>query len=429
MHVLTNVEKPCTLRSSSKQKWGSSIKTISYAQTNIGPVRSNNEDNYYCNGSYKQNAQSPVEELVSAPEGDGLLFGVFDGMGGEARGEDAALICAQTLSAFQSRDMQYEAPAYFAQANAAVCEISRSGGAVSGSTAAVAYFRGNRMFACNVGDSRIYFWRAGELRRLSRDHTKYQQMVDDGFLQPKQDANCSEKHVLTQYLGMNGMLAPHFAVSVRLQPGDRVLLCSDGLTGHLSDVQLAAILGADLSLQLIGRRLVQQALEAGERDNITAVLVEIAALDAETLPDDSAPVQSAQELTQTRRFEVSPEKIAAQREAQRQKQRQELHREILMILLVTLAVLALVGGILYVSLSRPFRNAKPVSTPASEPESSTAPIETMEPVAPMQTVEPFPDIDIQQPFPPGLPEFEITPEMEAELQKSLEQSISNLRKP
>lgn len=373
-----------------------------------------------------------MEELVSAPEGDGLLFGVFDGMGGEARGEEAALACARTLSAFQSRDMQYEAPTYFEQANAAVCEISRSGGAASGSTAAVAYFRGNRLFACNLGDSRIYFWHAGELRRLSRDHTKYQQMVDDGFLKPEEGVEYHEKHTLTQYLGMSGAqqrLAPHFAVSVSLQPGDRVILCSDGLTGRLSDAQLADTLGAGLPLEQTGRQLVQQALDAGERDNITVVLVDVAALGAETLPEEAVPPPPAQDLTQTRRFEVPPEKIAAQQEAQRKKRKQELHREIWMIVLVTLAVLALVGGILYVSLFRSIQNARSANTPALEPEHSAVPVQTEEPVTSVQTVEPFPDIDIQQPFPPSLPDFEITPEAEAELQKSLEENLANMRRP
>lgn len=382
-------------------------------------MRPNNEDNYYCNGSYKQNAQSPMEELVSAPEGDGLLFGVFDGMGGEARGEDAALICAQTLSAFQSRDMQYEGPAYFEQANAAVCEIGSSG-AASGSTAAVAYFRGNRVFACNVGDSRIYFWHAGELRCLSRDHTKYQQMVDDGFVQPEGDADCRDKHVLTQYLGMRGKLAPHFAVSIRLEPGDRVLLCSDGLTGCLTEAQLAAGLGADKPLELVGRQLVQQALDAGERDNITVVLIEITALDAETWPDDPPSVPPVPELTQTRRFEVSPEKIAAQREALRKKQRQELRREIWMIVLVTLAVLVLVGGILFVSLYRPFRNAPPPNG-SQKPAASAAPVQMMEPVTPVQTVEPVSEIEVSV----DLPSSDLPPEAKGETQ----QSIANMQTP
>lgn len=394
-------------------------------------MRSNNEDNYYCNGSYKQNAQSPVEELVSAPEGDGLLFGVFDGMGGEARGEEAALACARALSAFQSRDMQYEAPAYFEQANAAVCEISRSGGAASGSTAAVAYFRGNRLFACNLGDSRIYFWHAGELRRLSRDHTKYQQMVDDGFLKPEEGVEYHEKHTLTQYLGMSGAqqrLAPHFAVSVSLQPGDRVILCSDGLTGRLSDAQLADTLGAGQPLEQTGRQLVQQALDAGERDNITVVLVEVAALGAETLPEEAVPPPPAQDLTQTRRFEVSPEKIAAQQEAQRKKRKQELRREIWMIVLVTLAVLVVVGGILYVSLFRSIQNARSANTPA--PEHSAAPVQTEETMAPVQKVEPVPEIhvDWELPTAPHV-ELEITPEIEEALQKSLKENLANMGRP
>ena len=386
------------------------IKTISYAQTNIGSARLNNEDNYYCNGSYKQNAQSPVEELVSAPEGDGLLFGVFDGMGGEARGEDAALACAQTLAEFQSRDMQYEAPAYFERANAAVCEIGRSGGEASGSTAAVAYFRGNRVFACNLGDSRVYFWRAGTLRRLSRDHTKYQQMVDDGFLQPAEGADCHEKHVLTQYLGMSGMLAPHFAVSIRLEPGDRVLLCSDGLTGCLSDAQLAAVLGMELPLEQLGRRLVQQALDAGERDNITAVLVEIVALDTETLPDDPVAVPPAPELTQTRRFEVPPEKIAAQQEALRKRRKQELRREIWMVVLVTLAVLLVVGSILYISLARSLRR------PTPPPDSEQSPIVSVAPMQPVQTIEPLPTP------PPDFPEPEESTQPESDTQTELEET-------
>lgn len=379
------------------------MKTTSYAQTNIGAVRANNEDNYYCNGSYKQNAQSPVEELVSAPEGDGLLFGVFDGMGGEARGEDAAFACAQTLAAFQSRDMQYEAPAYFERANAAVRALGAADETIGGSTAAVAYLRGNRLFACNAGDSRIYFCRAGALRCLSRDHTKYQQQIDDGFAQPlPPGTDCRDRHVLTQYVGMRGRLTPHFAVSLRLEPGDRVLLCSDGLTGRLADEAIAAVLGQNLPLEQLGRQLVSAALEAGARDNITVVLVEIAALDAETLPDDPPP--RAPELTQTRRFEVPPAaKIAAQQEAQRRRQKQELRREIWMVVLVTLAVLLVVGSILYISLGRMLRQPTPppettatatseVSAAPTQPASTLAPLPTDPPSLPTPTPpEPTPD--------------------------------------
>ncbi len=158
---------------------------------------------------------------------------------------------------------------------------------------------------------------------------------------------------------------------------------------------------------------MQQALDAGESDNITVVLVEIAALGAETLPEEAVP-PSAQDLTQTRRFEVPPEKIAAQQEAQRKKWRKELRREIWMIVLVTLAVLALVGGILYVSLFRSIQNARSANTPAPEPEHSTAPVQAEETMAPVQSVEPAPEIHVDWQL-PSIPHFEVSPEAEAEL--------------
>ena len=173
-------------------------------------------------------------------------------------------------------------------------------------------------------------------------------------------------------------------------------------------------------MDLVGRQLVQQALDAGERDNITVVLIEITALDAETLPDDPPSVPPVPELTQTRRFEVSPEKIAAQREALRKKQRQELRREIWMIVLVTLAVLVLVGGILFVSLYRPFRHATPPNG-AQKPAASAVPVQTMEPVTPVQTVEPVSEIEVSV----DLPSSDLPPEAKEEIQ----QSIANMQTP
>ena len=99
---LTNSSKTCKVKD---------MKMQCYAQTNIGSVRKNNEDNYYCNGSFKLSARSPQEELISAPEGSEFLFGVFDGMGGEAHGEECAMLCATTLSQFQGREQPFEAPA------------------------------------------------------------------------------------------------------------------------------------------------------------------------------------------------------------------------------------------------------------------------------------------------------------------------------
>ena len=111
------------------------MRVLCYAQTNIGSGRDNNEDNYYCNGTFKRDAAVPVAEAAAEQEGKRLIYGVFDGMGGEANGEQAALLCAQTLHQCSS-DEPFDALDFFRRANVAVCDMIAASGQVSGSTAA-----------------------------------------------------------------------------------------------------------------------------------------------------------------------------------------------------------------------------------------------------------------------------------------------------
>ena len=211
------------------------MRALCYAQTNIGSGRDNNEDNYYCNGTFKRDPAIPVAEAAAEQESKRLIYGVFDGMGGEANGEQAALLCAQTLHTCSS-DEPFDALDFFRRANVAVCDMIAASGQISGSTAATVHLTGNHAYCCNVGDSRIYLQRGGALQRISRDHTKYQEQLDAGAAPDAADN--PDKHVLTQYLGMLGArqrLMPYFAASVPLAVGDRLLLCTDGLTGKLSD--------------------------------------------------------------------------------------------------------------------------------------------------------------------------------------------------
>ena len=227
------------------------MRVLCYAQTNIGSGRDNNEDNYYCNGTFKRDAAVPVAEAAAEQEGKRLIYGVFDGMGGEANGEQAALLCAQTLHRCSS-DEPFDALDFFRRANVAVCDMIAASGQVSGSTAATVHLTGNHAYCCNVGDSRIYLQRGGALQRISRDHTKYQERLDAGAAGDADDADDSpDRHVLTQYLGMLGArqrLMPYFAAGVPLAVGDRLLLCTDGLTGKLSDSRLQAALGAEIDV-------------------------------------------------------------------------------------------------------------------------------------------------------------------------------------
>ena len=207
---------------------------ISYAcMSHIGRRRRMNQDNFLCGGIYAKPDQpgrgrAPIIGSVTSAQTS--LFGVFDGMGGEANGEQAALLCAQTLHTCSS-DEPFDALDFFRRANVAVCDMIAASGQISGSTAATVHLTGNRAYCCNVGDSRIYLQRGGALQRISRDHTKYQEQLDAGAAAAGAEDNL-DKHVLTQYLGMLGArqrLMPYFAASVPLAVGDRLLLCTDGL--------------------------------------------------------------------------------------------------------------------------------------------------------------------------------------------------------
>lgn len=98
------------------------MRALCYAQTNIGSGRDNNEDNYYCNGTFKRDPAIPVAEAAAEQESRRLIYGVFDGMGGEANGEQAALLCAQTLHQCSS-DEPFDALDFFRRANVAVCDM------------------------------------------------------------------------------------------------------------------------------------------------------------------------------------------------------------------------------------------------------------------------------------------------------------------
>lgn len=323
------------------------MKTTCYVQSNIGTARAGNEDNYFCCGSWRERTDTPLDELLQSPEGETLLFAVFDGMGGEAAGERASLLCAETLSREQFEGGTFEAPAYYHRANAAVTSLGQSLGSTSGSTAAVACLRANRLFVSNVGDSRVYHLRGSALRCLTYDHTRWQALTDSGLAVVDE----GERHVLTQFLGMGTqrLLSPHFAVSVPLEPGDRILLCSDGLSGTLDDAAILSLLQTPGGPEQAGSALVKASLEAGSLDNVTVMVLDVAELSEG--PDPLA--EGAGEGPITRRFDVpAPEQIARQERELRRAEQSELRRSIWLVILAFLGVLALSGGIIFLALYR-----------------------------------------------------------------------------
>ena len=224
-----------------------------------GLVRQNNEDNWLIDPDLR-------------------VAMVADGMGGASSGEVAAAMAVETaLECLRATPMEEPGPAIEAairEANRRVLERSRSDADCSGmgSTLVLAFWDLPRLIVANVGDSRAYLWRDGSLTQLSYDQTLVNELKMRFGLSEDEVRNFPHKNVLTMAVGTT----PELVVRTheeQLQPGDLVLLCSDGLTGPVAEEAIAATLSRDAPLQYQVEQLVTQAKAAGAPDNVTVVLL------------------------------------------------------------------------------------------------------------------------------------------------------------
>jgi len=232
--------------------------------SDIGLKRANNEDAF----------------LVCPEIG---IFAVADGMGGAAAGEIASAIFIEAAGElFESTP-----PASAEQASAQVQEVFRLANArmVShvvahpehrgmGCTAELLVFSGDRYLVGHVGDSRTYLLREGELRQITRDHSLVQQMVDQGQITAAEARHHSRKNVVLRALGADLELSLDL-VRGSLFPKDLFLLCSDGLTDMLDDDSIKKALAFPVSLSEKVGLLVDGAIAAGGKDNVTVVLCQV----------------------------------------------------------------------------------------------------------------------------------------------------------
>jgi serine/threonine protein phosphatase PrpC len=140
-----------------------------------------------------------------------------------------------------------------------------------GTTATVTYSVGDNLFVLHVGDSRVYLFRQGELRQLTADHTVAQLLIDAGQIEPEEAATHKMRHVLTNALGISDEVRPDIHEH-RLLDGDRLLVCTDGLTDMVDDEAIAATLQQHQDPQAACEALVEAALEAGGKDNVTVLV-------------------------------------------------------------------------------------------------------------------------------------------------------------
>lgn len=245
------------------------------AATHQGHVRETNQD-----------------ALLAGP----TVFAVADGMGGHAGGERASALAIAGLSRLSHRvGGVAEVAGALHAANAAILETGRHEPEVSGmgTTVAGVVVREGDVIAFNVGDSRVYRLRGADCEQLSVDHSLVAELVQAGELSVAEARWDRRRNVVTRALGIDTVIEMDHKV-IDVVEGDRFLMCSDGLSNELDDGELARLASAGGTMDELARRLVDQALDAGGRDNVTAVLLEIVSVGAaeDDLDADTNPTHS-----------------------------------------------------------------------------------------------------------------------------------------
>jgi serine/threonine protein phosphatase PrpC len=238
--------------------------------TDAGIVREANEDSW---------AWRTVH-----PEGT-ALYVVADGMGGHADGATASGLAVRTACRTLLRELPSDAPVdpatlpgklrqAFEAANKAIRTTNADAGIDAGTTLVALLVHGSKAWVAHLGDSRAYLLRERQMKALTTDHSVVAARVEAGRLTEEEARNHADSNLLLHYLGHEDEADPDID-SLALLPSDRLLLCSDGLWGELEASRLGRLLGEHPEPRRAVRALVRAANDAGGRDNVTAMVIDI----------------------------------------------------------------------------------------------------------------------------------------------------------
>lgn len=228
------------------------------ALSETGRVRESNEDSYHA---------------------DGRVFVIADGMGGHRAGEVASAASIDEFLRFDASNRD-ASPAKRMQegiqaANLALYRMAREDPELEGmGTTFTAVLVERGAYLGHVGDSRAYIWREGKMRPLTRDHSLVEQMVSEGYLSPGEARVHPQRNIILRALGISEALEVDLDV-VDIAAGDRLLLCSDGLSGFVELKEMEAIVSLQDEPEERCRRLVDAANERGGIDNITVIVIDL----------------------------------------------------------------------------------------------------------------------------------------------------------
>ena len=258
-------------------------------RSEIGRVRKNNEDNFFCNGIFMSETERDNPYFLSGITSAPAVFAVCDGMGGEDCGELASLIAVQTLQKHSlnilksvnnsDESIAYESVyRYVRDTNSILIDIMHSQHIRMGATLVMAAVNDDAFTLYNLGDSRGFRVHNGRLLLATDDHTVAAEKVRLGMMSPAQAEKSPERNILMRYLGDNedwGAM-PDASKRFLFTEHSGGLLCSDGLTDMLKFKDIADIIKANPEPEEAVNILVDTALENGGHDNVTCLVFKIA---------------------------------------------------------------------------------------------------------------------------------------------------------
>ena len=236
-----------------------------FSMTHIGQRREMNQD-------YMYTSETAVGNLPN-------LFLVADGMGGHAAGEYASRFTVEKLVEKIKESSQTEPVALMKEAveqvNAMLLAEANADRAKAGmgTTIVAATVIGERLYAANVGDSRLYVINEESITQITRDHSLVEEMVRLGEMNKEDAKDHPDKNIITRAIGVMPEVAPDF-FEISLKDQDMILMCSDGLTNMINDIDINKIVLGQRDIVEKAEKLVETANQNGGRDNITVVLVE-----------------------------------------------------------------------------------------------------------------------------------------------------------
>ena len=285
------------------------------AASHAGNVRERNEDHFMVAKATRRldvlMDNLPAGEVPDELGEDAYSMVVADGMGGMNAGDVASMLAISTgmkladrsvkwgfkINEREARDLLNRMSLYFQEIDLRLTRKSEGDRRLfgMGTTLTLAYSVGAHLFLIHVGDSRAYLYRDGGLVQLTHDHTVAQALADAGQIRPDEVRTHARRNTLTNYLGGHRGKIRADVRWARLQDGDRLLVCSDGLTDMVDDAAIAGAMGRGEGAQATVDRLLQMALDAGGKDNVTIIVADYAVPDPDetTLRPDSGELDVA----------------------------------------------------------------------------------------------------------------------------------------